>query len=165
MNGMNRKLRVGWFSFSCCEDSTIVLTEMLNDRYFKWMDYIDICYAKVLRKKNDMTALDIAFVEGAIAGKNQENELKKIRQNSKKLIAIGACAITGMPSAQRNDFSDKVKKEISFVVNTPSYRKNVVPIHEIVQVDDNVPGCPMSEQAFLNVLQKYAKEFGIDAQL
>ncbi len=162
---MTGKIRIGWFSFSCCEDSTIVLTEMMNTKYFEWAKYIDICYSKVLRKNNDMTNLDIAFVEGAIASKKHEEELKKIRENSKKLIAIGACAITGMPSAQRNDFSDKVKSEILFVTRTHLYRDKVVPLHEIVQVDDNVPGCPMTEQAFLNVLQKYAKEFGVDAQL
>ena len=160
-----RKLRVGWFSFSCCEDSTMVLMELLNDRYFRWMDFLEICYSKVLRKRNDMTNLDIAFVEGAVASRQQEEELRKIRKNAKKLVAIGSCAVTGMPSAQRNEFTEKVKKEISFATSSSSYRKTVSPVHEVVPVDEGVPGCPMSEQAFLAVLQKLAKEFGTDAQL
>ena len=159
-----KKLRIGWFSFSCCEDSTIMLMELLNDRFFSWMKYIDICYAKVLRKEGDMKNLDIAFVEGAIAGEHQEEMLKKIRQNSKKLVAIGSCAVTGLPSGQRNDFSDAVKKEISYATKTSTYRKKVVPIHEIVKVDESVPGCPMNEKVFLATLQKLAKEFGVDAQ-
>ncbi len=160
-----RRLRIGWFSFSCCEDSTIVFTEMLNDYYEKWKDVIDIRYARALRKNNDMSDLDIAFVEGAISNDKAAEELKEIRKNSKKLIAIGACAITGMPSGQRNEFDERRKREIEPVVNLFNYRKNVSPLHEIVSVDDNVPGCPMSEQVFLNVLNKYAKEFGFDAQL
>jgi coenzyme F420-reducing hydrogenase gamma subunit len=30
-----------------------------------------------------------------------------------------------------------------------------------VTVDDEVDGCPMSEEVFLNVLTKYLKEFGV----
>jgi len=31
-----KKLKIGWFSFTCCEDSTIMFTEMLNDHFFAW---------------------------------------------------------------------------------------------------------------------------------
>ncbi len=27
------KIKLGWFSYSCCEDSTIVLTEIMNDHW------------------------------------------------------------------------------------------------------------------------------------
>ena len=30
------KLVVGWFSFTCCEDSTILFTELLNDHLDEW---------------------------------------------------------------------------------------------------------------------------------
>src|SRR3990172_1849099 len=147
-----KKLRVGWFSFSCCEDSTIVFTEMMNDYYDKWKDIIDIRYARVLRKNNDMKDLDIAFVEGAIPNDKCVAVLKEIRANSKKLVAVGACAITGMPAGQRNEFDERRKREIEPIIITSAYSKNVVPLHEIVKVDDNVPGCPMIEAVFLNVL-------------
>lgn len=160
-----KKLRIGWFSFSCCEDSTIIFTELLNDYYDKLKNVISISYARVLRKNNDMNNLDIAFVEGAISNDNAAEELKKIRENSKKLIAVGACAITGMPSGQRNMFDERSKREIEPAIEAFELRKNVVPLHELVTVDDNVPGCPMTEAGFLNVLNKYLKEFGIDAQL
>jgi len=160
-----KKLRIGWFSFSCCEDSTIVFTEMLNDYYDKWKDIIDIRYMRALRKNNDMKDLDIAFVEGAIPNDNCVAALKKIRENSKKLVAVGACAITGMPAGQRNEFDDRRKREIEPIIITSAYRNDVVPLHEIVKVDDNVPGCPMIEAGFLNILNKYIKEFDIDAQL
>lgn len=160
---MSRKLRIGWFSFSCCEDSTIVFTEMLNDYYDKWKNVIDIRYARALKKNNDMNDLDVAFVEGAISNGRAEEELKTIRKNCKKLVAIGACAITGMPSGQRNDFDERRKREIGPVVKSFNYSKTVKPLHEIVAVDDSVPGCPMSEDIFLKLINNYLKEFGIDA--
>ncbi|MCX6816047.1 MAG: FAD-dependent oxidoreductase [Candidatus Aenigmarchaeota archaeon] len=163
--GAGKKLRVGWFSFSCCEDSTIVFTEILNDYYDKLMSVVELVHARVLKKNNDMSNLDIAFVEGAISNDKQAEELKTIRANCKKLIAVGSCAVTGMPSGQRNEFDDRRKREIDSIVKAFSYRENVVPLHEIVQVDDNVPGCPMLEATFFAVLNKYIKEFGIDAQL
>ncbi len=159
------KLRVGWFTFSCCEDSTIIFTEILNDHYDKIKSVMDICYLRALKKNNDMTNLDIAFVEGAISNSKAEEEVKEIRKNCKKLIAVGSCAVTGMPSAQRNNFDDQRKKEIQPIVDMFKYRDTVLPVGKVVQVDDVIPGCPMEPSTFFTVVNKHLKEFGIDAQL
>ncbi len=159
------KLRVGWFTFSCCEDNTIVFTEILNDYYDKITEVMDICYLRALRKKNDKTNLDIAFVEGAISNSKAEAEVKEIRQNCKKLIAVGSCAVTGMPSAQRNNFDEARKKEIQPIVEMFKYSDTVLPVNKVVQVDDNIPGCPMEPSTFLTVVNKHLKEFGVNAQL
>jgi NAD-reducing hydrogenase small subunit len=103
----------------------------------------------------------VAFVEGAIATNHDEKKLKEIRKNSKKLIAIGACAVNGMPSAQRNTFDEKTRQEIQFILGRFGHREKVVPLKELVKVDDFVPGCPMNEEAFTKVLEKYLKEFNI----
>lgn len=158
-----KKLRVGWFSFSCCEDSTIVFTEMLNDYWDKWKNLIDIRHCKVLKKNNDMSDLDVAFVEGAIATDKARDEVRAIRNNAKKIVAVGSCAITGLPSGQRNNFDERRKREIQPVVDFFKYNENVVAVHDVVRVDENVPGCPMNEASFLAVLDKYLKEFDIDA--
>lgn len=156
-----KKLRIGWFSFACCEDSTIMFTEMLNERYFKWKDILEFAYFRILKKDNDLKNLDVAFVEGAIASKNDEKKLKKIRKNCKYLVAIGSCACEGMPAGQRNEFDHQKQKEIhSFIVRF-QHRKKVVPLHELVKVDDKVPGCPMVERIFLETLDKYLKKFGV----
>src|SRR3989344_4087938 len=94
----NKKLKIGWFSFSCCEDSTIVFTELLNDHFEEWSKVVDFQYVRVLRKKNKLEGLDVAFVEGAIASDREKKELLEIRKNCKKLVAIGSCACTGGPS-------------------------------------------------------------------
>lgn len=158
-----KKLRVGWFCFSCCEDSTIIFTEMMNDYYDKWKNVIDIRYMRALRKNNDMNDLDVAFVEGAISTDEDAEKVKEIRENAKKLVAIGSCAVTGMPSAQRNNFDEYKKREIYATAKAFKLRSHVSPLHEIVKVDEKVPGCPMVETAFLKTLGKYIKEFGIDA--
>ena len=107
----NKKLRIGWFTFTCCEDSTIMFIELLNT-HREWLTKIDFIHANVLKSKNRWENMDVAFVEGAICSPNQEEKLIKIRSYSKKLITIGACACTGMPSSQRNNFDEKTREEI-----------------------------------------------------
>ena len=163
--GMKKKLRIGWFSFTCCEDSTMIWIELMNENFFKWKELLDIRYARVLKRNNKIKDLDVAFVEGAITTEKDAKRLKTIRGNSKRLVAIGACAVNGMPAAQRNMFDDEMKKEIAFLVERFKQTDKVRAIKEIVAIDDEVQGCPMAEDAFLNILDKYLKEFGVtDAQ-
>lgn len=158
---MKKKLRVGWFSFSCCEDSTIIFTELLNIHYQDWFDKIEFCSALVLKKKSEIKNLDVSFVEGAITSQTQEEKLREIRRESKKLVAIGACACIGMPSSQRNLFDEKTNEEIKNLLIRFQYDDKVRKLSDIVQVDDQVPGCPMNEEIFLQIINKYLKEFKI----
>ncbi len=158
---MLRKLKIGWFSFSCCEDSTIIFTEILNDHYMEWKNLLDIKSALVLQKKSEIKDLDVAFVEGAITSQKQEKKLLEIRKESKRLVAIGACACVGMPSSQRNLFDQTTREEIINILIRFQYSDKVKRLSEVITVDDQVPGCPMDENIFLNVVNKYLKEFGI----
>lgn len=158
---MQKKLKIGWFSFSCCEDSLIGFTELLNDHFKEWSKFIEFQHVRILRKNNKLKDLDVAFVEGAIASNNDAKKLREIRKNCKKLIAIGSCAINGMPAAQRNLFDPKRKKEIEFLIKRFHLAKKVRTLSEVVEVDDQVPGCPMNEETFLQILNKYVKEFKI----
>lgn len=158
---MVKKLRLGWFSFSCCEDSTIIFTELLNDYYREWKDKIEFVSAKVLQKRSKIEDLDVAFVEGAIASQKQEESLIAIRKTSKRLVAVGACACVGMPSSQRNLFDENIKGEIKNILIRFQYAEKVKKLSEVVKVDDQVPGCPMDENIFLQVINKYLKEFNL----
>lgn len=156
-----KKLRIGWFSFTCCEDSTMVWIELMNENFFKWKELIDIRHARVLKKDNKLTGIDVAFVEGAITNEADAKKLRSIRKHCKKLVMIGSCAINGMPAAQRNVFDEETKKEIEFLIKRFNQADRVSTVKEIVPVDDEVSGCPMQEEMFLNVLDKYMKEFGV----
>jgi coenzyme F420-reducing hydrogenase gamma subunit len=156
-----KKLRIGWFTFTCCEDSTVIFTEIMNDHFETWRKVLDIRHARVLQTKNVLDELDVAFVEGAINSAEQEAKLKEIREKSTKLVAIGACACTGMPSAQRNAFPAELKDKIKFLLDRFNQGEKVKKLDEVVTVDERVPGCPMTEAAFLTVVTKMLVEFGI----
>lgn len=157
-----KKLRVGWFTFTCSEDSSIVFIELMNRHFFEWREKMEFVHARLLKSKNEMKNLDVAFIEGAISSKKDAERLAKIRENCKKLVAIGACAITGLPAGQRNSFTKEQMEKIKPFLKLHGLNERVEPVKKFVKVDAEVPGCPMDENAFLSVLDKYMKEFGVD---
>jgi coenzyme F420-reducing hydrogenase gamma subunit len=44
----------------------LFLTELLNDHLDEWKKVIEFRHMKVLKSKNDMSNLDVAFIEGSI---------------------------------------------------------------------------------------------------
>lgn len=158
----NKKLAIGWFCFTCSEDSTILFTELLNKHFDEWKKIIDFKHVRSLKTKNELKDLDVAFVEGAISSKTQENEVKKIRDNAKYVVAIGQCACTGMPSASRNSFEDKdIDDRIRWYLEHFDYNKKVQKLEDVIKVDDKVEGCPMNVTKFLTIMDKYLKLFNI----
>ncbi len=158
----NKKIAIGWFSFSCCEDSTIVFTELMNDHWQEWKRIFDFRHVKVLKSNNIMDAFDIAFVEGALASPEHVERLKDIRARSKKLVAIGACAVTGLPAGQRKNFTEGQKAEIQFLIDRFGALPQVKTVAEVVTVDASVPGCPMDTKKFLEAVTALVTELRPD---
>lgn len=161
-NYQRRRLVVGWFSFTCCEDSTILFTELLNDHLDEWNKLIEFRHMKALKTNNSLSGLDVAFIEGAISSESQAREAGQIRENAQYVVAIGACACTGQPSTSRNQFaSEQINERIQWYLSHFDYGKDVKRLNEVIQVDDMVRGCPMKVPSFLQTLEKYLELFGI----
>jgi sulfhydrogenase subunit delta len=158
---MPDKLNIGWFSFACCEDSTIMFAELLNDYFFEFKDHFNFVDAPVISSKRDEEAsLDIAFVEGAANDPKHPEQLQKIRHRSKVVVAIGSCACTGMPSAYRNNFDEAQNKEIEFLIENFKYPNKIQKIADIIPIDAQVPGCPMDLDAFMSAVNGLLEQFG-----
>ena len=156
-----KKLIVGWFSFTCCEDSTILFTELLNKNFDDWNKLMEFRYLKALKTKNDYHGLDVAFIEGAISSDTQAEEVKKIRENAKFVVAIGSCACTGKPSATRNEFTpEDITEKIKWYMDHFDYSDKVRKLDEVIKVDDYANGCPMNVKSFIAVVKKYLLLFG-----
>ena len=143
------KIKVGWFSFSCCEDSTVVFTDLLDEHWQEWRKIFDFRNARVMKSKNLMDEFDVAFIEGAIASEEQEEKAKLIRSLSKRVVAVGSCACIGMPSAQRNNFNPEQLQEIQFLMDRFKMAPKVLKLSDVVKVDYEVPGCPMNPDDFV----------------
>lgn len=153
-----QKIKIGWFSFSCCEDNTVVMTEVMNDHWQEWKAMFDFRHARVLKSKNVMDEFDIAFIEGAIASDRQAATARDIRKRSKKLVAVGACACIGLPAGQRNTFTPEQQTEIAPLVARFSALPKVLKVSDVVKVDVEIPGCPMDPNTFLTKVNALVKE-------
>jgi sulfhydrogenase subunit delta len=163
VDDLHKKLVVGWFSFTCCEDSTILLTELLNDHLDDWKKVAEFRHMKALRTRNSLSGLDVAFIEGAISSDSQAREAQHIRENAEYVVAVGACACTGKPSTSRNQFvGAQINERIQWYLSHFDYDKEVRRLDEVIQVDEMVRGCPMKVPSFLQTLKKYLDLFDID---
>ena len=153
-----KKIRIGLTSFTCDEGCSIAFLEVLNKKFADWEKTIDITYSRILRGKNELKNIDIMFVEGSVSTQREVDRLKEIRKNTKKLVAIGTCAVNGSPSNIRNFLSKEKLDEIKPILKKFKYRDKVTGLNDVVKVDDIVPGCPMDEEKFIALVEKYIKE-------
>ncbi len=152
---MPKKKKVGIFSFTCDEGCSIYLIEIFNHKLISWLEKIELAYFLSVRDRTEIKDLDIALVEGVISTKKEKKEIEKIRKNAKILIAMGSCAISGLPSGQRNNFNDRQLAEIKEELVKFDFLPRCLSVKEVVQVDDEVPGCPMDKEKFVTVFEKY----------
>ncbi len=150
-----KKLKVGFFSFTCDEGCSIYLIEIFNKKLEEWLKKMEIRYFLSLKGKNELRNLDLAFVEGVIATQKDLENIKKVRKNSKVLIAMGQCAISGLPSGQRNFFNPEQSKEISHILKKFNYLSKCLSIKQAVRVDDEIEGCPINKEKLIEVMEKY----------
>ena len=158
---MGKKLKIGLFSFTADEGCMIVLLEILNYKFFEWKDKIDIRFSRLFKSSKDFSDLDVAFVEGTISTPREEEKVKAIRANAKRVVAVGTCAINGSPTNLRNSFNEDKMQEIGHVLEKFDLYPKIKSVKEVIPVDKEVPGCPMIENGFVKVMEEYMKEFGV----
>ena len=135
---------------SGCHMSFLDLDEHLLDL----AERAEIVTSPVVDNK-EFPEVDVTLVEGAVANSEHLEQIRHIRRNSKVLVAFGDCAVTGNVTALRNMFGvdevlDRAFKETSLEVIgipsgnaiVPTLLDRVRPIHEVVEVDYFLQGCP-----------------------
>jgi len=131
----------------------------MDERLLELAQVVDVVYSPIVDTKEFPDEVDIALVEGAVASVDDEKKIKKIRDHSKMLVAMGDCAITGNVPAMRNPIGPEAILHRAYIENAtaqaqiptvmvPKLLKVVRPIHEFVKVDVYLPGCPPSADTF-----------------
>ncbi len=96
---------------------------------------------------------DVSLVEGSVTTPEDAERIQRVREVSKRLITIGACATSGGIQALRN-FAD-VAEFRSIVYAHPEYLSTLArstPISAHVSVDFELRGCPIDKRQLLEVL-------------
>src|SRR3984957_373395 len=96
---------------------------------------------------------DVSLVEGSITTAADEKRIREIREQSRVLVTIGACATAGGVQALRN-FAD-VEEFASVVYARPEYIATLAtstPASAHVKVDYQLQGCPIDRGQLLDTL-------------
>lgn len=99
---------------------------------------------------------DLSLVEGSITTPGDAERIRRVRDQSTTLVAIGACATAGGIQALRN-YAD-VDDYLSVVYAHPEYIETLATstaIADHVTVDLELRGCPISKAQLLEVIDAY----------
>lgn len=139
------KPKVGVFGFTGCEGCQLQLANNehnLKD-LFALIEVVDFR----LISSDKSGAYDIAFVEGSITTESEVDALKAIRAQAKTLVAMGACACLGGVNNLRERF--ELPATIQAVYGDHPIDSGAVRrVGDVVPVDIELPGCPISKTEF-----------------
>lgn len=145
-----------------CSGCHMSLIDM-DERLIALTEYVDIVYSPLVDMKAYPDEVDVAIVEGAISSTDDLKKIKKIREHTKILVALGDCAVAANVPSMRNPFKVADIEARAYIENVdiqPQIPREVVPpmlpivrpIHEVVDVDVFVQGCPPSADTIYYVL-------------
>ncbi|MHA2405626.1 MAG: NADH-quinone oxidoreductase subunit B family protein, partial [Candidatus Hermodarchaeia archaeon] len=134
------KPTVALFGLTCCAGCQL---EILNqeDRLLDILGAINLVQFRMGSSATHPGPYDICFVEGSVTNEDEITKLKDLREKSKVLIAMGACATTGGVNAIRNgrnieELKQNVYSDATHVKTLP----NILPLKEYVLIDFELQG-------------------------
>jgi sulfhydrogenase subunit delta len=135
---------VGIFGLTGCAGDQLVILNC-EDQLLDILRALEVKDFLMASSSNDEGAnLDIAFVEGAVLSKRDEDALRRIRERAKLLVAIGTCAVWGGIAAMDRGMDREAL--LRDVYGETGLEFDTVPakaLHEVVKVDLEITGCPI----------------------
>ncbi len=144
--------RVAVHKFSSCDGCQLAFLNLGED-LLTLSERIDLVHFAEAGPLDMDAEVDIAFVEGSVYTPEDRERIRHIRQHSRMLIAIGACATSGGIQALRNsaDGADWPGQIYAHPEAIASLERSS-PLSEHVKVDFELWGCPVSGQQILQVV-------------
>jgi NAD-reducing hydrogenase small subunit len=158
-----KKTRLATIWLSGCSGCHMSFLDQ-DERLIELAKNVELVYSPLVDIKTFPEDVDITLIEGAVGNEEQLNLLRQARACTKILISLGDCAVTGNVTALRNAWShsERTVLQRAYVETTdvnpqiptdiPKLLKQAHPLHEIVQVDYFIPGCPPSADLINYVL-------------
>ncbi len=148
------KPKVGFYGITGCAGCLLEVI-FQEDNIFALFDYLNISSFPFIKEDNiEGNDFDIIFVEGTVVHHEDLEKLKRLREMTKVLVALGSCATNGgVPSMKNFLHKDRVEHAVysELVFHKSSHLENVdpVPIDRHVKVDFYVPQCPPNKNEVL----------------
>ncbi|WP_028949839.1 Ni/Fe hydrogenase subunit delta [Sulfurihydrogenibium subterraneum] len=136
-------MKIGIFKFSSCDGCQLSFINL--SRELAELENFNIDYFLEAQSVNNYDYFDVSFVEGSVSTNEEIERIKDIREKSKVLVSIGACAVSGGVQSIRNFRNiDDIKTVYKIQDITQNVPENAIPISQVVKVDFEIRGCPVS---------------------
>lgn len=142
--------KIAVFDFTGCEGCELQLV----NKEETLVDFLQAVEVVNFREASSAAGDDyeIALVEGSISRGDEVERLRAIRERAKVLVALGSCACFGGVSRLKNAFNlDEANREVYGADPKPTLP--VRSIREVVPVDMEIPGCPVSKEEVERIVQ------------
>jgi coenzyme F420-reducing hydrogenase gamma subunit len=149
------KPKLAVWKFASCDGCQLSLLDC-EDELLAVTGEIDLAYFPEATRAVVKGPYDLSLVEGSVTTPHDAQRIQQIRQASKFLVTIGACATAGGIQALRN-FKD-VREFTSIVYATPAYISTLdqsTPIVHHVRVDFELRGCPINKHQLVEVISAF----------
>ncbi len=137
---------------SGCHMSFLDMDEFLIDFH----QLAQVVYSPLVDTKEIPDDIDVFLLEGAIANEDNLEIAREARRKAEVVVSFGDCAVTGNVTAMRNPLGDPAEILTRVYVDAvdanpqipderpivPALLPQVLPVHQVIDVDVYVPGCP-----------------------
>jgi coenzyme F420-reducing hydrogenase gamma subunit len=146
------KLKVAVYKFTSCAGCQLEFLHCEGE-LLEMTKQIEFAYFKEAKRDWIPGPYDIGFVEGAVSTAEAEKQIKKVREDCRILVVMGACATTGgLPSLKNWLDVEKIKKKIyprpGLIQTSPTAKA----VHDYVKVDYWLQGCPIDRSELLEFI-------------
>lgn len=138
--------KVAVHKFSSCDGCQLAFINA-GEALITLSQLVDIVHFAEAGPLDADAEVDIAFVEGSISTPHEKERIVQVRQQSRFLVSIGACATSGGLQALRNFNSHSAEQWTQAVYAQPEYidsLETATPVAEHVKVDLELWGCPVN---------------------
>lgn len=145
-------VKLAVWKFASCDGCQLTLLDC-EDELLTLADHVQIANFAEASSATTEGPYDVSLVEGSVTTPHDEVRIREIREQSKVLVTIGACATSGGVQALRN-FAD-VAEFASVVYAKPEYIDTLAtstPASAHVKVDYQLQGCPIDRGQLLDTL-------------
>ncbi len=147
-----RKPKLAVWKFASCDGCQLSLLD-LEEEVLAIPDAVEVAYFLEATRAEVAGPYDLSLVEGSITTPQDAERIKRVRDASRHLVTIGACATAGGIQGLRN-LAD-TPEMVSAVYATPAYISTLdtsTPISDHVAVDFELQGCPINKRQLLEVI-------------
>jgi sulfhydrogenase subunit delta len=140
------------WKFASCDGCQLSLLDC-EDELLTLADAIQIASFPEASSAIEDGPYDLSLVEGSITTPHDAERIHRVREQSKYLVTIGACATAGGIQALRN-FAN-VNDFIAAVYASPQYIETLAtstPISAHIPVDYELRGCPINKMQLIEVI-------------